>query len=123
MAGSLETLRIVLEKLVEQGNAFSYDVVKWHCYKTGICSNGQQTFLGFDVDIFEGHRVLGSVIDSDKIYNYFRKEKLTNYSSVLSKPAKQSRLSTQNLYKSFTNRPQHKLTFSARATSNSDSAA
>ena len=61
---------------------------------------------------------MGSVFGSGKSCNDFLKEKSMNYSNMLEKLA--SKVSPQNVYKSFTNGLQHKLTFIARAT-NSDS--
>ena len=49
------------------------------------------------------------------------KEKSVNYSNMLEKLAKHSKVSPQNVYKSFTNGLQHKLTFIARTTPNADS--
>ena len=44
-----------------------------------------------------------------------------NYSNMLEKLAEHSKVSPQNVYKSFTNGLQHKLTFIARTTPNSES--
>ena len=90
-------------------------------YKTWVCSEGEQCFfLELDVDVIEGHRVLVAVIGSDESCNDFLKEKSVNYSNMLEKFAKHSKVSPQNVYKSFTNGLQHKLTFLAKTTPNSE---
>ena len=61
------------------------------------------------------------VIGSDESCNDFLKEKSVNYSNMLEKLAKHSKVSPQNVYKPFTNGLQHKLTFIARTTPNADS--
>ena len=103
VAGSLESLRIVLDKLYEHGGAFGYNVIKFHLItKPQFVQKANKVFSGLDVDVIEGHRVLGSVIDSDESCNDFLKEKSVNYSNMLEKLAKRSKVSPQNLYKSFT---------------------
>ena len=122
VAGSLETLRLVLDKLYEHGSAFGYNVIKCHLItKPEFVQKANKVFSGLDVDVIEGHRVLGSVIGSDESCNDFLKEKSVNYSNMLEKLAKHSKVSPQNVYKSFTNGLQHKLTFIARTTPNADS--
>ena len=122
MAGSLESRRIVLYKLYEHGGAFGYNVIKCHLItKPEFVEKTNKVFSGLDVDVNEGDRVLGSVIGSDKSYNNFLTEKSVNYSNKLEKLAKHSKVSPQNVYKSFTNGLQHKLIFIARTTPNTDS--
>ena len=122
VAGSLESLRMVLDKLYEHGGAFGSNVIKRHpITKPEFVQKKNKIFSGLDVDVIEGHRVLGSGISSDKSCNDFLKEKSVNYSNMLEKLAKHSKMSPQNVYKSFTNRLQHKLTFIARTTPNADS--
>ena len=98
VTGSIESVRIVLDKLYEHGGAFGYDVIKYHLItKPEFAHKANKDFSGLDVDVFEGHRVLGSVIGSDESCNDFLKEK---------KLAKHSKVSPQNMYKSYTNRLQ-----------------
>ena len=120
VAGSLESLRFVLDKLY--GSAFGYNVIKCHLItKPEFVQKANKVFSGLDVDVIEGHRVLGSVSGSDESCNDFLKEKLVKYSKMLEKLAKHSKVSPQIVYKSFTNGLQHKLTFIARTTPNVDS--
>ena len=77
--------------------------------------------MRLDVDVIEGHRVLCSVTGSDENCNNFLKEMSWNFSNMLEKLASHSKVSPQNGYKSFINILQHKLTFVARNTPNSDS--
>ena len=109
VAGSLESLRIVLDKLYEHGGAFSYNVVKCLLItRTQFVHKASKVLVGLDVDVIEAHRVLDSVIGSDKSCNDFLKEKLMNYSNMHEKLAKHIKVSPQNMYKPFTNVPQHK---------------
>ena len=91
------------------------------CTKPEFVQKANKVFSGLDVDVIEGHRVLGSVIGSDESCNDFLKEKSVNYSNMLEKLAKHSNVSPQNVYKSFTNGLQQKLTFIARTTPNAES--
>ena len=109
VAGTLESLQIVLDKLYEHGGAFGYNVIKCHLItKLEFVQKSNKVFSGLDVDVIEGHRVLGSFIGSDESCNEL-KEKSVNYSNMLEKLAKHSKVSPQNVYKSFTNGLQHKL--------------
>ena len=97
-------------------------MIKCHLItKPEFVQKASKVFSGLDVDVIEGHRVLGSVIRSDESCNDFLKEKSMNYSNMLEKLAKHSKVSPQNEYKSFTNGLQNKLTFIARTTPNTDS--
>ena len=66
MPGSLESLRIVLDKLNKHGGAFGYNMTEYHLVtKPEFFQKSNKKFSGFDADVIEGHRVLGSVIGSD----------------------------------------------------------
>ena len=122
VAGSLESLRIVLDMHYEHVGAIGYTVIKCHLItKPEFFQKTNKVFLGLDVNVIEGHRVLGSVIDSDERCKDFLKESSVNCSNMLEKLAKHSKVSPQNVYKSFTNGLQHKLTFIARTTQKADS--
>ena len=83
VAGSLESLRIVPDKLYEHGVAFGYNVIKCHINtKPEFVKKANEVFLGLDVDVIEGNRVLVSVISSDESCNVFLKEKSVNYSNA-----------------------------------------
>ena len=112
----------MLDKLYEHGDAFGYNVIK--CLpitKPGFVQKANKVFSGLDVNVIEGHRVLGSNIGSDECCNDFLKEKIVNYSKLLEMLAEHSKVSPQNVYKSFENGLQHKLTFIARTTAKADS--
>ena len=122
VASSLESLQIVLDKLYECGGLFSHNVIKCHLIaKPEVVQEAKKVFSGLGVDNIESHRVLGSVNGSDEKCNDFLKEKSMNYSNMLQKLAKHSKVSPQNVYKSFTNGLQLKLTFIAKTTPNADS--
>ena len=75
VTGSLESLQIVLDKLYEHGGAFGYNVIKCHLItKPEFVQKANKVFAGLDVDVIEGHRVLGSVIGSDESFNDFLKK-------------------------------------------------
>ena len=74
VAVSLESLRIALDKLYEQGWAFGYNVIKCHLItKPDFVQKANKVFSGLDVDVIEYHRVLDWVIGSDKSCNNFLK--------------------------------------------------
>ena len=102
VAGSLESLRIALDKLYEHGGAFGYNVIKCHLItKPEFVQKANKVFSGLDVDVIKGHLFLGSVIGSDESCNDFLKEKSVNYSNMLEKLAKHSKVSPQIVHKSF----------------------
>ena len=56
VAGSLESLRFVLDKLYEHGSAFGYNVIKCHLItKPEFVQKANKVFSGLDVDVIEGH--------------------------------------------------------------------
>ena len=60
--GSLESLRIVLDKLKEHVGAFSYNVIKCHFIKNPeSAQEANKTFPALDVDVINVHRVRCSV--------------------------------------------------------------
>ena len=79
-------------------------------YKTRIDTEHEKN-SGLDVDVIEGHRVLCSVTGSDENCNNFLIEMSLNFSKLLEKLANHSKVSPQNVYKSFINILQHKMTF------------
>ena len=79
VSGSLESLRIVLDKLYEHGVAFGYNVIKCLLItKPEFVQKVNKVLSELDVDVIEGHRVLVSVIGSDERCNNFLKEKSVN---------------------------------------------
>ena len=78
MEGSPESQRSVLDKLYEHGGAFGYNVTICHLItKPDFVLKANKDFSGLDVDVIEGHRILGSVIDSDESCNDFLKKKVS----------------------------------------------
>ena len=60
MAGSLESLRIVLVTLKKHSGAFAYNVIL--CYliaKPECVQKANKNFPGLDFEVFESNRVLG----------------------------------------------------------------
>ena len=81
----------------------------------------EKFFASNDIDIVEGHRVLGSVIGSQNECSNFLKEKKDDYAKLLNKLSKHAKTSPQAVYKCYTNGVQHKLTFISRTTPNCES--
>ena len=102
----------MLDKLYEHGGALVYSVIKCHFItKPEFFQKSNNVFAGLDVAVIEGHRVLGSVFGSDKRCNSFLNENSLNYYKIVDKLARHSNVSSQLVYKSFTNGLQQKLTF------------
>ena len=121
-AGSLESLKELYNCLCEHGPAFGYKVIKCHLIiKPNKRENAEKMFASNDVDIIEGHRVLGSVIGSENECQKFMNEKKDEYTKLLNKLSEHGKTSPQSVYKSFTNGVQHKLTFISRTTPNCES--
>ena len=65
-AGKLKDLRILVKKLQEHGPAFGYNVIKCNLItKPEKVDEAKKLFSGCEVEIVEGHRVLGSVIGAE----------------------------------------------------------
>ena len=77
------------------------------------------TFENLDVDITDGHRVLGAVIGTKEQSLEFPSEKLIKYTTLFQNLQIHSRKSRQNVYKAWTNAVQQKLMFISRTTPNS----
>ena len=75
-------------------------------------------FENLDVELVDGHRVLGSVIGSSSACEKFKVEKATELSTLLNKLATHAKKSPQNVYHALTKGVQHKLTFLSRTAPN-----
>ena len=65
MVGSLQSLRIVLDKCNKEGVAFGYSLIKCQLItKAEFVGRATQT-SGIDLDLFDGHRFLGKSFCSD----------------------------------------------------------
>ena len=63
MAGSLESLQIVLDKLYEHDGEFNYNVIKRHLSTNPeFVQDAKKVFSVWDVESTEGYRILCSVI-------------------------------------------------------------
>ena len=119
-AGSVGALRTQYDKLQQHGPHYGYKVIKCHLVtKKEHMNLAKKTFENLDVDIIEGHRVLGSVIGTEAKSNEFLTEKLNKYTNLLHKLQKHAKKSPQNVYKALTNAVQQKLKFISRTTPNS----
>ena len=117
VAGSLEDLKTVHERLKQHGPAFGYNVTKCHIIaKPGEIDEAREMFDKEDVDIIDGHRVLGSVIGSETACTHYKAEKISEYNKIVEKLSKHANTSPQNVYHCFTKGVQNKLTFLARTT-------
>ena len=89
VAASLQSLRTVLDNLNEPGGAFVYNVIRGHLFaKQEFLQEANISFLGLDDNDIDSHRVLGSIIGSDKNCNNFMNEKSNKYYSNLNRFAK-----------------------------------
>ena len=75
-------------------------------------------FENFDVELVDGHRVLGSVIGSSSACEKFKVEKETDFSKLLNELATHAKKSPQNVNHTLAKGVQHKLTFLSRTTPN-----
>ena len=121
-AGSISSLKALLDKLCTIGSDFGYHVIKCHLIvKDHLMDKAKQVFKDKDVEITSGHRVLGSAIGSEESCDSILQEKQVKYNNLLEKLSQHAKTSPQNVYKAFTNGVQHKLTFITRTTPNSNS--
>ena len=117
VAGSIESLRNLFEKLKLDGPAFGYNINKCHLItKDSSLGKAKDLFKDEDVELVAGHRVLGSVIGSPEACHAFQSSKLTEYTNIVNKLASHAKKSPQNVYHAFTKGVQHKLTFLSRTT-------
>ena len=119
--GKLEALRTLHDKLEEHGHAFGYNITKCHLItKSEYIDEAKELFKNKDVELVDGHRVLGSVIGSPLAEKTYKSKKSIEYSNVLKKLASHSKKSPQNVYHALTKGVQHKLTFLSRTTPDID---
>ena len=73
VTGSLKDLKAVHEQLKKHGLAFGYTLTECNIIaKTENMKQAQSLFNKKDVEIVDGHRVLGSVIGSEAACDKFR---------------------------------------------------
>ena len=104
----------------KRGPAFGYHLTNCHVItKEHLFEKALQIFVNDEVEIVDGCRVLDSVIGSDNVEKKLERS-LKQQKSLLKKLAAHVNISPQNVYKSFTSSVQHKLTFLARTTPNTE---
>ena len=117
VAGSLDDLKIVHDKLKQHGSAFGYTLTKCNIVtKTENILQAEQLFNNSEIEIVEGHRVLGSVIGSESSCNEYKRKKQNEYIGVVEKLSKHAKTSPQNAYHCFNKGLQNNITFLCRTT-------
>ena len=117
--GKLDAIYRLYKKLQEHGPAFGYYITKCHLVtKTDHKKEAMTLFENLDVELVDGHRVLGSVIGSSSACEKFKVGEATEFSTLLNKLATHAKKSPQNVYHALTKGVQHKLTFLSRTTPN-----
>ena len=103
----------------KHGPAFGYTLTKCNIIaKTEHLKQAQNLFIKEDVEIVDGHRVLGSVIGSESACEKFRDHKQSEYNQIVEKLSKHAKISPQNVLHCFTKGLQNKVTFLSRTTPN-----
>ena len=106
-----------IQTLQQHGPAFGYHITKCHLVtKTDHKRAAMTLFETLDVELVDGHRVLGSVIGSSSACEKFNVGKATEFSTLLNKLATHAKKSPQKVYHALTKEVQHKLTFLSRTT-------
>ena len=75
VTGSLKDLKAVHEQLKKHGPAFGYTLTKCNIIAKTENMKQAQSLFNKDVEIVDGHRVLGSVIGSEVACDNFRGHK------------------------------------------------
>ena len=115
---SLRDLKAVHERLKKYGPAFGYTLTECTIIaKTGNMKQAKSLF-NKDVEIVDGHRVLGSVIGSEAACDKFRSYKQSEYNQIVEKLSKHAKVSPQNVFHCLTQGLQNKVTFLSRTTPN-----
>ena len=109
--GKLKDLHRLHEPLAEHGPAFGYIIAK----KNHI-ENAKKIFKNKDVDILEGHRVLGSLISSAFACHNFKTKIASEHAKTTSTLSQHAKTAPQNVYKAYTKGMQTKLSFLTRTT-------
>ena len=117
VAGSIESLQNLFEKLKLHGPGFGYNITKCHLItKDSSLDKAKDLFKDENFELVGGHRVLGSVIGSSEACHAFQSSRLTEYTNNVNKLASHAKKSSQNVYHAFTKGVQHQLTFLSRTT-------
>ena len=94
VTGSLKDLKAVHEQLKQHGPVFGYTRTKCNIIaKSEHMKQAQSLFNKEDVEIVDGHRVLGSVIGSDAACDKFRSHKQSEYNQIVEKLSKHAKVS------------------------------
>ena len=102
-AGKLKDLRILVKKLQEHGPSFGYNVIKCNLItKPEKVDEAKKLFSGCEIEIVEGHRVLGSVIGAEHTSAEFIAEQSNAFIKLLRKLIAVAKSSPQNAFKALT---------------------
>ena len=83
VAGSMDDLKVVYDKLTQHGSAFGYTLTKCNIItKTENVNQAEKLFSNSDLEIVEGQRVLGSVIGSESSHRLNRNLALQNIENM-----------------------------------------
>ena len=115
---SLKDLKAVHEQLKQHGPAFGYTLTKCNIIAKSEHMKQAQRLFNRDVEIVDGHRVLGSVIGSDAACDKFTSHKQSEYNQIVEKLSKHAKVSPQKVFHCFTKGLQNKVTFLSRTTPN-----
>ena len=115
--GKLEDLHRLHEALAEHGPAFGYHITKCHIIaKKNHIENAKEIFKNKDVDVLEGHRVLGSVIGSTSACHDFKTKIVSEHAKTISQLSQHAKTAPQNVYQAYTKGMQTKFSFLTRTT-------
>ena len=118
--GDLATLRRLYDDLKIHGPGYGYHLTKCHLIvRKNKIETAQEIFAGQNIDLLDGHRVLGSIIGSDTACASFMVDKANENVKLIKKLADHSKVSPQSVYKAYTQGVQHKITFITRTTPDS----
>ena len=98
VAGSIESLRNLFEKLKLHGLAFAYNITKCHIITNDYSlEKSKDFFKDEDVELVGGHRIQGSVIASSDACHAFQSSKLPEYANIVYKLASHEKDTTECL--------------------------
>ena len=118
VVGKLKDIRALFDKLTQLGPKYGYLVNPPKCQliiMPGGWHQASTEFVGTNVEIMQGARVLGSVIGSSEASNNFLKDAEIKYTKSLDRFAQFALTSPQNAYACLTKGIQQKLSFLSRS--------
>ena len=110
--GKLKDLHRLHDALTERGPAFGYHITKCHnIARKSHLGNAKEIFKNKDVDILEGHRVLGSLIGSVSACHDLKTKVVSEQAKTISELAQHAKTAPRNVYQAYTKGMQTKLSF------------